>query len=71
MGTLTHNTHHGLDSGKATTFPHIVFFATLRGGYIRMAFFPGTLKLESRNCPEIVPIGVSGLWEFITPDCRI
>jgi len=25
----THLTHHGLDSGEATTFPHIVFFALL------------------------------------------
>jgi hypothetical protein len=33
-GTLTHNTHHGPDSGEATTFPHIVYFAALRWGYI-------------------------------------
>jgi len=70
-GTLTHKTHHGPDSGEATTFPHIVFFATLRGGYIQMTFFPGTPKLESRNCPEIVLVGVPGLWELITPDCRV
>ncbi len=48
-GTLTHKTHHGPDSGEATTFPHIVFSATLRGGYIQMALFPGTPKLESRD----------------------
>jgi len=70
-GTSTHKTHHGPDSGKATTFPHIVFFATLRRGYIQMALFPGTPKLESRNCPKIVPVGVLGLWELITPDCRV
>jgi len=29
-GTLDHKTHHGPDSGEATTFPHIVFSATLR-----------------------------------------
>jgi len=34
-------------------------------------FFPGTPKLESRNCPEIVPGGVPGLWELITPDCEV
>jgi exonuclease III len=50
-----------LDSGEATTFPHIVFSAMLRGGYIQMALFPGTPKLESRNCPEIVPVEVLGL----------
>jgi hypothetical protein len=33
-----------------------------------MAQIPETPKLESRNCPEIVPVGVPGLWELITPD---
>jgi hypothetical protein len=42
-----------------------------RRDYIQMALFPGTPKLESRNCPEIVPGGVLGLWELITPDCKI
>ncbi len=32
---------------------------------------PGTPMLESRNCPEIVPGGVLGLWELITPDCEV
>jgi len=36
-----------------------------------MALFPGTPKLESRNCPEIIPVGVPGLWELITPDCKV
>jgi hypothetical protein len=36
-----------------------------------MAQIPGTPKLESRNCPETVPVGVPGLWELITPDSRI
>ncbi len=49
----THLTHHGLDSGEATTFPHIVFSALLRGSHIRMALFPGTPKEESRNCPGL------------------
>jgi hypothetical protein len=60
-GTLTHKTHHGPDSREATTVPHIVVSAALGGGYIKMALFPGTPKLESRNCPEIVPVGVPGL----------
>ncbi len=55
MGTLTHKTQHGPDSGEITTFPHIVFSATLRQGYIQMALFPGTPKLESRNCPGCSP----------------
>jgi hypothetical protein len=54
-GTWTHKIHHGLDSGEATTFPHIVFSAALHGGYIQMALFPGTPKLESRNCPDWSP----------------
>ncbi len=57
-GTLDHKTHHGPDLGEATTFPHIVFFATLRGDYIQMALIPETPKLESRNCLETVPVGV-------------
>jgi hypothetical protein len=40
-----------------------------------MAQIPGTPEMESRNCPEIVPGGVlggvPGLWELITPDCKI
>jgi hypothetical protein len=60
-GTLTHKTHHGPDSGEANTFPHIVFSAALRRGYVQMALFPRTPKLESRNCPETVPVGVPGL----------
>ncbi len=64
-GTLDHKTHHGLDSGEATTFPHIVFSATLRGNYIQMAIFPGTFKLESRNCPEIIPkLSRLESWDF-------
>jgi len=54
-GTLDHKTHHGPNSGEATTFPHIVFSATLHWSYIQMAFFSrdsqvGVPKL-SRNCP--------------------
>ncbi len=70
-GTLDHKTHHDPDSGEGTTFPHIVFSATLRRDYIQMALFPETPKLESRNCPETVPVEVSGLWELITPDCKV
>jgi hypothetical protein len=71
MGTSDHKTHHGPDSGETTTFPHIVYSATLRGGYIQMALFPETPKLESRNYPKTVQGGVSGLWELITPDCQV
>jgi hypothetical protein len=48
----THLTHHSPDSGEATTFPHIVFFALLRGSHIQMALFPRTPE-ESRNCPGL------------------
>jgi len=70
-GTLDHKTHHGLDSREATTFPHIVFSATPHGDYIQMVLFPGTRKLESRNCPETIPVGVPGLWELITPNWEV
>jgi len=49
----THFIHHSSDSREATTFPHIVFYVALRGGYIQMALFPRTLKEESRNCPGL------------------
>ncbi len=58
--TRTHFTHHGLDSGEATTFPHIVFSALLRCTHTRMALCPGTPKVESRNYPEFVPIWTPG-----------
>jgi hypothetical protein len=48
----THLTHHGPDSREATTFPHIIFFASHRGGYIRMT-------LLSR-------FGLLELWTFTT-----
>jgi hypothetical protein len=38
-------THHGSDSGKATTFPHIVFSHST---YIPTTLFLDTLKEESR-----------------------
>jgi hypothetical protein len=30
-----------------------------------MAFLLGTPEMESRSCPETVPVGVPGLWDFI------
>jgi len=47
--------------GGSHHLPHIVFSALLHGGYIQMVLFPETPKLESRNCPEIIPVGVSEL----------
>ncbi len=70
-GIWTRLTHHGPNSGEATTFPFILFSVALRRGYIQMALFPETPKLESRNCPETVSVGVPGLWELITPDCIV
>jgi hypothetical protein len=58
--TQTHLTHHGSDLGEATTFPHIVFSALLRRTHIRMALCPETPKVESWNCPEIIPVWTPG-----------
>ncbi len=63
-GNLDYLTHHGPDSREATTFPHIVFSAALRWGYIQMAFFfqdsqVGVLKLSQ--------VGVLGLWTATAP----
>ncbi len=58
----------------ATTILPIVYFVTLGGTHARVSLFPrtpGTPGLESRNCPEIVPGRVLGLWELITPDCGV
>jgi hypothetical protein len=55
-GTLDHETHHGPDSREATTFPHIVFSTSHRGGYIRMAHFVGT------PVPKLSRVGAPGLW---------
>jgi hypothetical protein len=58
----------------ATTILPIVYSATLGGTHARVSLFPGTPGtpgLESRNYPEIVPGGVPGLWELITPDCGV
>jgi hypothetical protein len=49
----------------------IVYSVTLDGTHARVSLFPGTPGLESRNCPETVPGGVSGLWELITPDYNV
>jgi len=70
-GNLDYLTHHGLNLGETTTFPHIVFSTSHHRGYIQMALFLETRKLESQNCPEIVLVGVPGLWELVTPDCQI
>jgi hypothetical protein len=32
-----------------------------------MSLFPGTPEMESRRYPEIVPVGVPRLWDFIAP----
>jgi hypothetical protein len=69
--TRTHKIHHNADLGEATTFPLIVYSTALHGGYIHMVIFPGTPKLESWNCPEIVPVRALGLWELITLDCGV
>jgi hypothetical protein len=47
--------------GEATTFPHIVFSAPLRGTYIRMVFYLGTPKEESRNYPGLDSRHFAGL----------
>jgi hypothetical protein len=38
-----------------------------------MSHFPGTPEMDSRNCPECVPVGLLGLWTAITlrPDFEL
>jgi hypothetical protein len=54
MQPWTHMTHHGPDLKEATTFPHIILSALLRGTYIRITLFLGL----PRRSPEIVPIWI-------------
>jgi hypothetical protein len=62
-------THHSSDSGGATTILPTVFFVPLRRTCIRMALFPGTPKVKSRNCLDF---GLSRLWDIIAshPDLQ-
>jgi hypothetical protein len=57
-------THHGPDSGGVTTTLPIILYVPLRHTCIRMALFPETPKVESRNYPDF---GLPGLWDIIAP----
>ncbi len=63
-------THHGPDLGGASTILPIVFSVPLRRTCIRMTLFPGTPKVESRNCPGF---GLPGFWDIIAsrPNLRL
>jgi hypothetical protein len=60
----THKTHHGLDSGEATTFPHIVYSAPLR----RSEWHPnGFLSRDSQmGVPKSARLGVPPLCATMT-----
>jgi hypothetical protein len=60
--TRTNMTHHGPSSRGATTILPIVFSMPLCRTCTRMALFPGTPKVESRNCPGF---GLLGLWDIL------
>jgi hypothetical protein len=49
----THKTHHGPDSGEATTFPHIVYFAPPHESDIRMAFLSRDSQMEVPKLPRL------------------
>jgi hypothetical protein len=51
--------------------PYSILCVTPRGLHSNGSLFPGTPKLESRNYPETVPVGVPELWTLITPDCGV
>jgi len=50
--THIHLTHHGPDSGEATTFPHILFSRCFVAPASNWLLFPGLLRRSS----EIVPV---------------
>jgi len=60
---LIHLTHHGPNSGGATTFPHIVFSTALCCTCIQN----GSFSWDSQSgIPKLSRFGFSGLWAFIT-----
>jgi hypothetical protein len=54
--------HHGPSSKGATTILPIVFYVPLCRTCTRMTLFPGTPKVESRNC---LGFGLPGLWDIL------
>ncbi len=67
-GILTHKIHHGPDSGEATTFPHIVYSAALRRGYIQMVLFS---RDSQAGVPKLSRVGVPELWTVIAPHLKL
>jgi hypothetical protein len=67
-GNLDYLIHHGLGSGEATTFPHIVFSAALHQGYIQMAFF---FQDSQVGVSKLSRVGVLGLWTATTPRSKL
>jgi hypothetical protein len=67
-GTLTHLTHHGPDSRVCHHHtPYSILCDTSRHPRPNVTF-----SRDSRvGVPKIVPGGVLGLWELITPDCEV
>jgi hypothetical protein len=55
-------THHSPDSGGVTTILPIVLSVPLCRICTRMTLFPGTPKVESRNC---LGFGLQGLWDIV------
>jgi hypothetical protein len=60
--TQTHNIHHGLDLGEATTLPLILLFVPCQGGCTQMSFCPRTPKWR---VPIFLKLGFLPLWRPI------
>ncbi len=61
--TRTHKTQHDPDLGEATTFPLIVYYVTLHGAHIQMAFLPRDSRV---GVPKSRQLRLLGLWSPIT-----
>jgi len=59
----THLTHHSPDLREATTFPHIIFSASLHCTCIWMAFFS---RNSQSGVPKLSWFKLPRLWAFIT-----
>ncbi len=64
--TRTHKTHHGPDLGEATTFPLIIYYVTLHGTHIQMAFLSRDSRDSRAEVPKSRLTGLLGLWSPIT-----
>jgi hypothetical protein len=71
MGTWDHKTHHGPDSRVCHRHTPYSILCDAPWGLHPNGTNSRDSQVGVRNCLETLPGGVPGLWELITPDCKI